>query len=187
MKKLTLIASMALSTLLTVTSQGARPHQFKNCSDLDIQTLNSMVSQLPPIAAGFKKSLKDYSKRVQDRSSSSAQKAQGILQCVERLLNRGGFTFECNADIGDNVAWTIPLIGKTIRLNTSFFLRGEHYATGVLLHEYTHKCGTSDADYFFYPSTPPRNKRLSSWPMIADTYRYWHEYGFCIPEVNCGY
>lgn len=185
MKKLILVVSIVLSTLLTLTAHGARPHQFKNCSDLDIQTLNSILSQIPPIAAGFKKNLKNYSGQARNRSSSSALKAHGILQCVERVLGRGGFTFECNADIGDNMAWTLPLIGKTIKLDTGFFLRGEHYATGVLLHEYTHKCGTSDAAYFFYESTPPRSSRLSSWPMIADTYRYWHEHGFCIPEVNC--
>ena len=84
----------------------------------------------------------------------------------------------------------------------------------VLLHEATHLCGSADISYFNNLKRPQNSKinkeslygiiqmlvhkvgaygngrRQVVWPStlwysIADTYRYWAYFGFCIPEVNC--
>ncbi len=66
-----------------------------------------------------------------------------------------------------------------------FFSKSEIGQAGILVHEISHIFGTDDAKDFG-ASSPPVDSKNKAWEDNAETYEYWVEHGFCVPEVDCG-
>ncbi len=81
-------------------------------------------------------------------------------------------------------AFAIPLTGGAvgIRLCPSFFKYSKAAGAGVIIHEASHSCcGTTDQKYYTGGKQP---SSADNWPIIADTYNYWSDHGFCIPSAG---
>ncbi len=107
-----------------------------------------------------------------------------ILRCTKNVIEKG-LTYQCNANIEIALARTYPIFGNVIELNSTFFNEEGNHRAGMIIHEATHKCGTTDLGAFYNKSTPPKGNYLVNWPKIADSYEYWAEFGFCYPEIDC--
>lgn len=104
--------------------------------------------------------------------------AGNILHCARRTL--GTLKYVC-ADSNLNFsARTYPVISNKVYLADNYFQDTNIRQRATLIHEATHHCGTNDALYF-EEGRPPSDAYLIGWQIIADTYSYWAENGFCIP------
>lgn len=104
--------------------------------------------------------------------------AGNILHCARRTL--GTLRFVCADSTLSFSARTYPIISNKVYLADNYFQDTDIRQQGTLIHEATHHCGTNDAGYFEL-GRPPSDSDFLGWQIIADTYAYWAENGFCIP------
>jgi hypothetical protein len=119
-----------------------------------------------------------------NREVSNDQKlihATSVLSCA--LDEVGNLNYECKGESQTAVAKTDWIFAKKIKIFKNFFDFSTIEQAGILIHEYTHKCGTTDAAYFW--TEAPHSTALIKWPMIADTYHYWISDKFCVPGETC--
>lgn len=117
------------------------------------------------------------------------KRSLAVLECTEKKIEKTRYTCHEEGYRCGGLAWIKGLIGGIVRINnvhlcSTFWGHDEPYQAAVLVHEYTHVCKTSDAAYFHGIPTGdgvPRSVGKTSWAMIADTYRFWAAYGFCVP------
>ncbi len=155
---------------------------FKNCSQSDI---NNLFDHTRVAKSKIEKWLEELD-RYEDLNIIHRTKisiAKGILNCSYRKLDK--IKYKCNSIDSHSkyAAMTAPIIFRKVRLSTDFFESRSDTITGLLIHEASHKCGTSDALYF--RSTKARSHPLVPWSLIGDTYQYWAENGFCLPDYDC--
>ena len=141
-------------------------------------------------------------------------KAKRVLECSKEKM-RTSITYSCRCPLFmPDTAATVLFSSESIALCDGYWkiemcMPMEDYA-GVFIHEATHLCGTGDAAYFGYQNYPQDSSvnigtvmmyfhkigaflhgynqaiwASGKWYSIADTYYYWVNYGFCIPEVDC--
>lgn len=179
------INRLALS--LDYAAPQANPsHIHKNCTEKEGRQIEAALKKDTELIQQWLSALKSFAPSSEDEFAhvkKPEEYAYGVLQCAQSTI-QSKLVFECNAAPPGREAWTLPLIGKTIKLGPAFFDVPELYADGVILHEITHKCGTTDSAYFS-KANRPKDTAFASWAMIADTYNYWVQYGFCIPGTNC--
>jgi hypothetical protein len=119
------------------------------------------------------------------QSKSEAEKAYETLSCIrERMIE--GLTYVCTPS-NEYAGQTRAYVGRTVNLSSDHTLKTYPLKSiaGVLLHEASHKCGTTDAAYFRPTHTKPHSTWRAGWAYIASTYDYWADEGFCIPSVDC--
>lgn len=112
-------------------------------------------------------------------------RAERVLRCA--LARVPKLTFSCNQEIVDYSGVTLPIVGRNIKFAGQFFgnqPESDLYRVATFIHEATHKCGTTDLDYFSHQE--PNDWGMVPWDSIADTYYYWIMNGFCVPGENCG-
>jgi hypothetical protein len=110
--------------------------------------------------------------------------AEGILSCARTRMK--SLNWVCAQGLGrDEAARTWPVISNKVFLSDKIFHEKDAlFSPAVFVHEATHHCGTNDARYF-KDSERPDDSGYIGWQMIADTYWYWIENGFCIPGTDC--
>ena len=109
-------------------------------------------------------------------------RAEQILRCSYPKIEQ--FNYKCSEIDGGGAALTMPLVGNSVQLSSDFFDHGEAWSVSTVVHEATHKCGTTDLDYFEHDDVP-KDYGIVPWELIADTYSYWIEEGFCVPGDDC--
>lgn len=115
---------------------------------------------------------------------SYPQHAANIALCAQDVL-KSGLKYICDPEATREFgARTFPILFKTVTLNDKYFWSTSHKRQiGVLIHEASHKCSTTDAAQF--KDTSPRNVGVIPWYWIGDTYEYWAVEGLCLPGVDC--
>ena len=106
-----------------------------------------------------------------------------ILECAQQRSK--SLYYQCVSD--PNVQYymrTMPMIGSKVKVASVYLRSGNYQISSAAIHEATHKCGTTDADYFS-TNNKPHDIWFSIWSQTASTYDYWADEGFCIPEENC--
>lgn len=184
---------------------------FKNCSHQNIDLLKKKQFSAYIMIENWLKEMEKYETNFQGpmvevdkkrfggkmrmvyRESSLAAPLK-LLKCISNNIK--GTSFECNSNhkLCRKGAYAItetlsPLIkpflpDSEIQLCSSFW-RNENSEVGTIIHEIAHHCGAVDADFFNSKSDPPRDSNGVDWHLIADTYEYWAEFGFCVPYVDC--
>ena len=103
-----------------------------------------------------------------------------ILNCARGKL--GVLNYVCADNLPKGFAgYTVPVVTNKVYIDTNFFsYDSSPLRESLLVHEATHHCGTSDAVYLS-PGEAPRDSDYVGWQVIADTYSYWIEHGFCMP------
>lgn len=110
--------------------------------------------------------------------------AASVISCARRKL--GTLNWVCADGVPNNLAArTYPVISNKVYLSDYTFGETRHlYQEALFLHEATHHCGTNDARYF-NDGERPDDGSIVGWQSIADTYTYWVQNGFCIPNRDC--
>jgi hypothetical protein len=177
-----------------VLADEAGPVVTRDCTDTQREILQSYIKRAPEYIDA---AITELKRRHTDRNSSIASVIRdGVLSRplrIQRSINTlicAKFRFQqlhyrC-VPVGSYNARTWPIVGNEVLLSDSnFFIQSsEIYAIGTLVHEATHKCGTTDSDYFT-DDYPPRDIGFIPWEAIASTYSYWIRYGVCIPGEDC--
>jgi hypothetical protein len=110
--------------------------------------------------------------------------AEGILLCAHARMKNLDWVCAKNFK-QEEVARTYPVISNKVFLSDRLLNdKDGRFPPAVFLHEATHQCGTTDARYF-KDGERPGDSQYIGWQMIADTYWYWAENGFCVPGMNC--
>lgn len=124
-------------------------------------------------------SIDHFMNLLRQSNDQQAPNAEKVLQCSRRVLEKG-LTYYCGK-LKKDVAMTYPVFGQIVYIDIErFHNRSIDVRQAIILHEATHKCGTSDASYFDIDK-PPKNGRFFGWSSVASTYNYWMYRGFCIP------
>ncbi len=118
-------------------------------------------------------------------STASLRTAERTLACMVRKFPT--LTISCRSMGVAGI--TLPVVGRTLYINPGSILNRwaveeTNYAGAVIIHEASHKCGTTDAAYFRGEETPHWVGPIG-WARIADTYEYWVKHGFCVPGRSC--
>jgi hypothetical protein len=132
-----------------------------------------------------------YSKQV-----SSLQAPIKVLKCISKKIKKASFM--CNSKAKAcrnggvlafvNVLWPIadPFFYESdIHLCKKSFWQGETSELATIIHEISHQCGTVDGSYLFSKRYPPKNDGGVKWFQNAETYAFWVEKEFCIPDIDC--
>lgn len=156
---------------------------FENCNLNDIQILKDHTYKSKHLIIEIQNNFVEYERKFH-KQIRQMDLAHDIMDCSYKRLDH--ITYVCNAHRKDDSvdASTDPILGRRVRLNEKLPHYSSERISAILIHEATHKCGTTDAAYF-NPSYPPRNIGIFGWPVIASTYSFWVEYGFCIPGIDC--
>lgn len=163
---------------------GHAENKFSDCKEWQIADLKSGIVRAKKFTEFWQSKFKE-NLSIQN-SVFHYLKAQKVVTCAEGKLDSLKFTCEYHKEENWD-AETFPVLGKGVTINTaSFFRNSENRIAGMIIHEATHKCGTTDKEYFNTPTDYPKDSGLISWAMIADTYEYWAQFGFCDPETECG-
>jgi hypothetical protein len=173
-----------IGTYLIFTSSAFATYGFKDCSRSNIDTLFDYTEESHKEIKDWKSELsKDKYKKLSFIHRSKIKVARGVLNCIEKKLDK--MTYKCNGikSSHKNSASTLPVLGKIVKLSADFFDYSRSRSIGIIIHEASHKCGTTDAAYF--NNTIPYSTTLVPWSLIGDTYEYWAENRFCLPDVDC--
>ena len=116
--------------------------------------------------------------------------AKETILCAREKIN--DFNFKCyeKDESGKNRAMvTLPFIGKDVdvyaeQMNDVARTLTFQGVVGIVIHEATHKCGTTDSHYFIKDGFSPYSSFFNNWSNIADTFSWWALKGFCIPHEN---
>ncbi len=170
--------------LITLVAHGV---EIKNCSDDQARELQEAYNNTEKVEMRLLSEMDEVIRTREDlpnRSIKQVKKARLILKCAQKKLKK--LYFQCKSDPDDLALFrTLPLIGKKVTFNTETRYLTTSVLTAAMIHEATHKCGTTDADYFIQNNKAPASTFWSEWPEIAGSYEYWIFRGFCIPEVDC--
>lgn len=157
----------------------------ENCLESEVRSLADYTNQAHQQINSWRFELnRSKYKELSLFNRSKINLARNVLSCIDRHLDE--LVYECNAIKGDDgyEASTIPIVTRRVKLNEYFFIRNSKVTKiGLLIHEASHKCGTTDVAYF--RGTVAKSTKFVPWPLIADTYEYWAKYGFCLPDVDC--
>ncbi len=111
--------------------------------------------------------------------------SRNILLCAKRKLK--SIYYKCVPYIKNRfIMQTMPLLGNEVKVSSKLMHKaGNLSLAATIIHEATHKCGTSDGAYFYQDKKKPANLWFAGWSYIASTYDYWFMKGFCIPGEDC--
>ena len=114
--------------------------------------------------------------QVGDKANAKYYKAAlKRLDCMEKYLQdpkiKCGGTW-CNEGI---IAYVVPPFSKTIRLCCRWTRQGPIHMQGVILHEASHLCGTSDPSDNLREVKPTNDFWLAD-PDNAEAYEWWAEH-----------
>ena len=106
-----------------------------------------------------------------------------VLACARR--NMGKLTYKCLDGYRKFSAQVNWILASEVKFAEGYFANlSPLKQASALIHEHTHKCGTTDALYL-KENESPRGTKFVPWTMIAETYDYWTEHGFCVPNETC--
>lgn len=155
---------------------------FKNCTQDEVNSLFDHTEDAKSRVLQWQNRLDSY-KDLNMIHKTKISIGKGILSCIHKKLDR--IKYKCDAMNSHRLsAQTFYVLFKSVRLNYDFFYSDSDTITGVLIHEASHKCGTTDALYF-KGGIRARSTVLVPWPLIGDTYQYWATDGFCLPDHDC--
>lgn len=174
-----------------------RDKKFSGCSQAQINKIQSHQISAYEIITSWLKKIQDYeiefdvkkitkTKRGEREKVSELTKASSMLKCISNKIKNA--RFQCDSTVKacrkGAYAYTLPIINTRLHLCTAYW-QGRNHEIGLIIHELSHKCGATDSAYFNYQSTPPQSSTFVHWASIADTYEYWAQFGFCIPNIDC--
>lgn len=178
---------------------------FQNCSTEMANTIEQSVSKiLLPKMNTRSIEINAYGKReLKATEKIFFEKAKKTFECIQKQIEKK-LKFECIesylCDEPHNYyMYTSPTLDhvfkdKLIRVCPQVKEDGPEFIAGIIVHEVSHLCGTDDFSYLgkrgeldlkvpsFDYLIEGRNE---SGTMNADSYRYWFEKGFCLPEKDC--
>ncbi len=118
-------------------------------------------------------------KKIPPRELEKLSRAKGVIDCAESYI--GKIPYSCIETRRNVVAQAYWIFAKRIFLTQYFWNMSSKQMAAILLHELSHKCGTTDAMYFIQSGTTPKDTMFIFWYAIASTYDYWALNGFCMP------
>jgi len=177
---------------------------FEKCSPEQTESLLALEKQAALKIVEIKSDLLVRASQISDRSKKSqklilgwVKNANEVLDCVATKL--GTTTYICGDEKGlvcSRAYAGLSPAGLPFFLARKVEFCGDHFwelnnteRLSTLVHELSHKCGTTDNLSFrrFGEGNPPYNGSLSDWPQIADSYGYFVREGVCLPYVDCKY
>ncbi|MEI8347606.1 MAG: hypothetical protein WCG27_09060 [Pseudomonadota bacterium] len=187
-KEFIFILTLLISLNIAAKEEFSSTQKFKECSGEEIVILNSrqvesmakiheLISQVdiqiashPDLSAKRQKSLK---------------KAQEILRCSLEHLPKLGYTCDgLSRHCRTSEAWINWRFARYINLCPDFWKLSPERMVSDLVHEATHKCGTTDACYFgASPDSIPHNCKGFAYQHIGSTYQYWALFGIKAPGL----
>lgn len=183
-----LLAFLWAIVLFSMPTYARAEVNFYGCSQSEIHALGSLkkdaAAKIDELGGQVNDRLWSWGGKDLD-SIPKLLHAKKTLSCAGDALET--LNIECHnqhdrCTSGYALAWINWMFDTTIHLCDSFW----DYDTraSVLIHESTHKCGTTDAAYFG-KGDEPHTAGLIGWDKIASTYEYWADYGFCVPGHDC--
>lgn len=162
--------------------------ETKDCSDYFVSELEAAYEQTADQGARLLEEMNrviDTREELSYRDRSKVKRARLILNCALKRLPK--LYIKCESNPDDNLALfrTLPYLGNEVVFNTDTRYLTNSLLAASLIHEATHKCGTTDADYFLQRNKKPDSTLFADWPEIASSYEYWIFRGFCVPSVDC--
>ena len=159
--------------------------KFSNCSHLQQESLRSL--ELRTIQMG-QDLIEKVSTAAQDHNrpgrlpenDRKLHRSAGLLTCAIKHIGTLDYICISGKRYDAETNWAFA---KVIRINETFWKRDDQSRAAAILHEHSHKCGTTDATYF--RNNAPHDTEFTPWPFIADTYEYWGHIQFCIPGETC--
>lgn len=179
---LSMFAALVLSSNVLAT-------QITNCKAYEETRLTQGVIHSKKQTEGLIKKidfrLKNDRYRMSKYNYKKFVKAKYILKCARGKIDK--LTFNCSNSIAENKFMTVlPIVGTEVQVNQYELSKASNFYVGaMILHEATHKCGTTDAATFYQNRVKPHSTWFSEWHNIASTYDYWALVKFCLPEVDC--
>ncbi len=182
MKILTIIAlAMSFNVLAKIS--------FKNCSKDDEQIIQSVhkdaMKSFDEVIEQIDERVDNWDHSLSKKVRKKVLKAKYILKCAKKRAPK--FKYKCNEEPGlPFIMRVLPVVGNTVEVATyGLEWQSYNFLRGAVVHEATHKCGTTDAAYFYQNNEIPRSTLFVEWHNIASTYDYWTMFGFCIPGHDC--
>jgi hypothetical protein len=176
--------------------------QVKGCNPQQSLTIHTAKENLKSeLEDLYKKILKEKLRTNPEHPPAIKKEllhALKIMDCVKLKIDK--VPLSCvQSRAGDR---TIAQGGKkfiifsdTVRILNNFFGYAPKTQSGIVLHEFTHVCGTDDLIYYppfgvrqgadRWEHFPGLKSSFKHWSQNADLYRWWYENGFCIPKINC--
>ncbi|MEE3078219.1 MAG: hypothetical protein VX341_02695 [Bdellovibrionota bacterium] len=177
-----------LSLAFSISALGV---DFKKCHQADERLLKRATEHSQHTINDIVEQIEDqveFNSDIDDDMKEDLLDARETLLCAMEKISR--FQYVCypeDESKKEKVMETLPFIGKEVNVYTKQMNRVAMDLTfqgvvGIVIHEATHKCGTTDANYFVKDNFSPYSSFFVSWKNVADTYNWWALKGFCIPH-----
>lgn len=173
----------------SIRSCGTRNHQIMADYTNSVYSLSQLISQVNNYS--LKPAIKNHPKLREQ-----VLRISKTLQCMHATYR--DFDFVCinneyskNCLIKGTYAYVIAKITnpKSIFLCNSYFSKATRpQRVGILLHEVSHYCETKDIEYLISQKELPiitLNESKDITHTNADSYSYWSQNGFCLPQYDC--
>ncbi len=172
----------------------------RNCSTNQISKIDKAVKFLIPELRKRVDEIEKYGdKKLSPTDQIFYNKAKKITKCIHKQVEKK-LKFECIDSHLCHEPYNYYMYvsptpdqvfkDKLIRACPDFAVDRPDFVAGIILHEVSHLCGSEDLEYL-----GTRNERMKIKPKLnypegsgelnADSFRYWFENGFCIPEKDC--
>lgn len=171
---------------------------FKNCSSEKDEKLELAVKYLLPKIKVQILNLEEYEeKKLTSSEMIFYNQVRKTFECVQKQIEKK-LKFECVESYlceapYNYYMYTTPTLDqvfkdKTIRACPKATDDSPEFLAGVIVHEVSHLCGTEDFEYL--KEKIPKTDYViegsnENGSLNADSYRYWFEHGFCIPDRDC--
>jgi hypothetical protein len=171
--------------LILLFGVSANAIEFDNCSNFEKRELTVANRDAKESTAWIYQRLEDYLDYDLDRRTiRKIQSSRRVLQCIwnklDKLVYRCGFV---------DVWWFARTgwgMGRSVKLRDDFCRATIRRMAAAMVHEASHKCGTTDAAYFHDRKIPPHDIGWIGWQKIASTYEHWIMFNhLCVPDVDC--
>lgn len=124
-----------------------------------------------------------------DKTRKKLRAAYTMMSKIKNKLTNWNMRINCQEEMrrcssGPN-AHTFWTELNSIKVCRSYFTKSEdEWRAAVLVHEISHLFYSADAEDFS-ESSPPKDGTIIPWHQNAETYDYWIQHGFCVPEITC--
>lgn len=188
---------------------------FDQCNESQSSALTHSVNHLEKTLGKLESQVKNYhTDSLTNKEKKFLKSVSKTLACVRNKIE-SELTFKCSVDKQCETSLMyvqrILLIPHSLQNNTIHScLESVYYnipvTAGIILHEITHLCGTKDFEYYLdgeEVNTEPqlnydykikrKGEEFTAKKRViakrghknADSYRYWYEMGFCMPNRDC--
>lgn len=172
----------------------------RNCSTEQVDKIDQSLKFLIPELRKKIELLKNYgNQKLTSADGIFYNKVRKTFDCIHKKIEKK-MKFECIdsylcRDPYNYYMYVSPTPDQVfkdnlIRTCSDFTNDKAVFIAGIIIHEVSHLCGTEDHEYLGKRNAKMTIKPKLSYPegdgeLNADSFRYWFENGFCIPEKDC--